>query len=414
MSELNNEQWLQQFEALLVEQGYRPATIKRQLSTCDQFLLFIADQGIAAELVTPAIYGAFIDHQVQCYQERNGHDLRDARVAKHWFGQGVAGLLRLVQGQWPPTPPPANELERFHRSLCASYTDWLDRCRGLSAASIELHEQRVRRLLTWLGERAGAEQLSELSVKDIDAYFTAIAPHYCRQTRAGIAYCLRHFLRYLHHQGIIEQDLAATVEGPSRYALEAIPPALKPEEVDTVLALARGNRTPVGIRNYAILLLLSHYGLRSGEVIRLQLQDIDCHHDQFRIHQSKSGKENLLPLLAPVGNALLDYVQNARPKTVVREVFVCAYAPHRPLSSLHYIVSRVLDEAGIDASGRRGPHAFRHARAVSLLRQRVSLKAISDILGHRSALQTRTYLKLATEDLRDVALELPATTETTL
>ena len=134
----------------------------------------------------------------------------------------------------------------------------------------------------------------------------------------------------------------------------------------------------------------------------------------LRIHQSKSGKENLLPLLAPVGNALLDYVQNARPKTVVREVFVCAYAPHRPLSSLHYIVSRVLDEAGIDASGRRGPHAFRHARAVSLLRQRVSLKAISDILGHRSALQTRTYLKLATEDLRDVALELPATTETTL
>jgi integrase/recombinase XerD len=207
--------------------------------------------------------------------------------------------------------------------------------------------------------------------------------------------------------------LAATVEGPSRYALEDIPPALKPEDVDTVLALARGNRTPVGIRNYAILLLLSHYELRSGEVVRLQLQDIDWPHDQFRIRQSKSGKENLLPLLAPVGNALLDYVQNARPKTVGREVFVCAYAPHHPLSSLHYIVSRLLDEAGIDASGRRGPHAFRHARAVSLLRQRVSLKAISDILGHRSPVQTRTYLKLATEDLRDVALELPDTTETT-
>lgn len=413
MSELNSEQWLQRFEALLVEQSYRSTTIKRQLSTCDQFLLFIADQGVTAEQVTPVIYDAFIDHQVQCYRERNGHDLRDARVAKHWFGQGVAGLLRFVQGQWPPTPPPANDLERFHRSLCASYTDWLDRCHGLSAASIELHEQRVTRLLTWLGERAGAERLNELSVKDIDAYFTAIAAHYCRQTRAGIAYCIRHFLRFLHHQGIIEQDLAATVEGPSRYALEDIPPALKPEDVDTVLALAERNRTSVGIRNYAILLLLSHYGLRSGEVVRLQLQDIDWHHDQLRIHQSKSGKENWLPLLAPVGNALLDYVQNARPKTVVREVFVCAYAPHRPLSSLHYIVSRLLDEAGIDAAGRRGPHTFRHARAVSLLRQRVSLKAISDILGHRSAIQTRTYLKLATEDLRDVALELPDTMETT-
>jgi len=412
MSELNNERWLKPFEAHLIEQGYRTVTIKRQLSTCEQFLSYLREKDIAVEQVTPAIFDAFIAYQVRRYRRRNGRGLRDARVAKHWFGQGIPGLLRFVQGRWPPTPPPVNDVERFHRSLCASYTDWLDRCRGLSAPSIELHGQRAAQLLTWLGERASPERVSDLTVKEIDAYFTAIAPHYWRQTRAGIAYCVRHFLRYLHHQGVIDQDLAATVVGPSRYALEDIPPALKPEDIETVLALAKRNRTPVGVRNYAILLLLAHYGLRSGEIVRLRLKDIDWRRDQFCIRQSKSGKESLLPLLAPVGNALLDYVQNARPQTVVREAFVCAYAPHRPLSSLHYIVSPLLEEAGIHAEGRRGPHTFRHARAVSLLRQRVSLKVISDVLGHRSAAQTRSYLKLATNDLRDVALELPDITET--
>ncbi len=411
MSELNNERWLQPFETHLIEQAYRPATIKRQLSTCKQFLFYLQEKDVAAELVTPTIFDAFIAYQVQRYRQRNGNDLRDARVAKHWFGQGIPGLLRFVQGRWPPPPPPVNDVERFQRYLCASYTDWLDECRGLSAASVKLHGQRAAQLLTWLGNRASAECVSDLTVKEIDAYFTAIAPQYWRQTRVGIAYCVRHFLRYLHYQNIIDQDLAATVVGPSRYALESIPPALKPKDIDTVLALARRNRTPVGIRNYAIVLLLAHYGLRSGEVVRLRLKDIDWHRDQFRFRQSKSGKESLLPLLAPVGNALLDYVQNARPQSVVREVFVCAYAPHRPLSSLHYIVSRLLDQAGIHAEGRRGPHTFRHARAVSLLRQSVSLKTISDILGHRSAAQTRSYLKLATDDLRDVALELPDITE---
>ena len=119
----------------------------------------------------------------------------------------------------------------------------------------------------------------------------------------------------------------------------------------------------------------------------------------------------MLPLLAPVGNAILDYLQHGRPQTTVREVFVCAYAPHRPLPALYHIVSRLLTQAGIDAEGRRGPHTFRYARALSLLRKRVSLQAVGTILGHRSAAQTRIYLKLATDDLRDVGLEVPTLKE---
>ena len=407
MSESNNERWLQPFEAHLAEQGYKAVTIKRRRSNCQQFLRFLHEQDLALEQVRPPILDAFIQHQVQCYRQRNGRELPDVSVARHWYGSGIPQLLRFVQGQWPPGSPPANELEDFHHRLCTSYAAWLAQCRGLSVATIKLYGQRAQQFLTWFGARASAAHLAELTVHDIDAYFTAVASRYQRHTRAGLAAQVRDFLRYLHHHGVIDQDLASTVISPTRYTLESIPSALKPEDVDTVLALAKRNRTPVGIRNYAILLLLAHYGLRSGEVVRLRLEDIDWHHDRLCIRQSKSGQENYLPLLASVGNALVDYLENARPPVALREVFVCAYAPIRPLSSLHYLVVRLMHQAGLDADGRRGPHTFRHARAVSLLRQRVSLKAISDILGHRSAAQTRVYLKLATEDLREVALEVP-------
>jgi integrase len=111
-----------------------------------------------------------------------------------------------------------------------------------------------------------------------------------------------------------------------------------------------------------------------------------------------------------VGEALLDYLQQARPKTAAREVFVRIPAPHVQLrmgSSLYPLIQRLLGKAGITLEGKRGPHTFRHARAVSLLRAAVPLKAIGDILGHRSAASTRPYLKLATEDLRAIGLEVP-------
>jgi integrase len=103
-------------------------------------------------------------------------------------------------------------------------------------------------------------------------------------------------------------------------------------------------------------------------------------------------------------------LQEARPQTTARAVFVRMPAPHVPLrtgSSLYTLIRRLLEKAGITLQGKRGPHTFRHARAVSLLRAAVPVKTIGDVLGHRSAASTRPYLKLATEDLRAVGLEVP-------
>jgi len=417
MSEFDNQRWLPPFKAHLIKQGFKPSTIKRYLSVCQGFLDYLQREGIAVEQVNPPILNVYLQLQVQRYRQRHGHLPRDIRTARHLFDRGITPLLRFVQGRWPPSSQPATRLDRFRQRLCNDYADWLADSRGLSARTIKTHRCYGLQFLTWLGNRAAPEHLAELTIEDIDAYFEAKASCYRRATRANIAFCLRDFLRYLYTQKLIARDLAAAVTSPTVYAMERLPSALKPDDIDTVLDLAKQNRAPVGIRNYAILSLLAHYGLRAGEIVQLRLDDIDWRHDHLHIRQSKLHTEAVLPLLTPVGNALLDYLQNGRPPTAAREVFVRALAPHQPFrtgSSLYGVVARLLTRVGIQAEGRRGPHTFRHARAVSLLRDAVPLTAVSDILGHRSTAHTRIYLKLATEDLRDVALDVPAPEEVAL
>ena len=167
----------------------------------------------------------------------------------------------------------------------------------------------------------------------------------------------------------------------------------------------------MGMRDYAILMLLAAYGLRAGEIVRLRLEDIDWRRDILRVRHSKTGAYSELPLLREVGESVLRYLQKARPRSVHREIFLRRYAPHRPFkegSALNGVTSARLKAAVITPRGKKGPHAFRHARAMSLLRSAVPLKIIGDVLGHTSAEAVGVYLKLATEDLRKVGLELPS------
>ena len=147
-------------------------------------------------------------------------------------------------------------------------------------------------------------------------------------------------------------------------------------------------------------MLLATYGLRAGEIVAFRLEDIDWKKDILHVRHSKTGTESELPLLREAGEAVLSYLEKARPESKHRELFLQVHAPYRAYkhgSILNCVISARLKMAGITPRGRKGPHAFRHARAVSLLRAAVPLKIIGDVLGHRSAESTAVYLKLATE-----------------
>jgi integrase len=244
------------------------------------------------------------------------------------------------------------------------------------------------------------------------------APGLTRKSLKDVAERLRSLLKYLHKAAYTAINLAPHVIAPRLYAYEGIPSVLSPDQIETVLEFTRRDRSPAGLRDYAILQLLATYGLRAGEVCRLRLDDVDWRAESLRIRRSKTGLHSLLPLLEPVGGALLDYLRHGRPKTDVREIFVRARvpyvpmartyrAPHVPMVRIYHEVRRRIEAAGVVPTGKRGPHIFRHARAVSLLRALVPRKVIGDMLGHRSTESTIPYLKLAIEDLRAIALDIP-------
>jgi site-specific recombinase XerD len=266
------------------------------------------------------------------------------------------------------------------------------------------------RLLDWLGERSTREELATLTHLDVDGYMKYRAESVGRRSLQDVTTKIRSFLTWLHMTEQTSRDLSSTVIAPLLYAFESIPSALRSEDVKEVLAVTRQDCTPKGIRDYAILMLISKYGVRSGEITTLRLDDVDWRKEIIRIRHSKTGAISYLPLLPEVGEAMLKYLQGSRPKTSFREMFIRACAPYRPFqrgSSLYRLVRHRLEAANVITTGKRGPHAFRHARAVSMLRAAVAVKDIGDLLGHRAADSTLVYLKLATEDLRAVALEIP-------
>jgi integrase/recombinase XerD len=265
------------------------------------------------------------------------------------------------------------------------------------------------RFLKWLGTRGSQEGLRKLVVADVDLFVRWRAKSLKRSSKKHVTVNLRSFLRHLFSVGVAP-DLASTVVGPRIYTFEDIPSALRADEIEKVLQFVRQDLSPIGLRDYAILMLLTTYGLRAGEVTALRLDDIDWQHGRLRIHHSKTQVHSELPLLAGPGEAILDYLRDGRPKTTLREVFLRAVAPYRALkngSSLYAHLGDRLQAAGVTPQGRKGPHAFRHARAVGLLNSSVSLKVIGDVLGHRSTTSTLTYLKLDVESLRGVALDIP-------
>jgi len=375
--------------------------------TAKRFLDHLQEEGLTVHTVQPCHVDRYIASLRRQRKSCVRTDLSDgarsaARSAIHLF-------LRLIHGRWPLPAVPQSEREVFHHKLVEGYDAWLDRLHGLSVSARSARCADAMRFLNWLGTRGSQEGVRKLVVADIDLFVQRRAKSLRRSSKKHVTVNLRSFLRYLF-AAALAPDLASTVIGPRIYAFEEIPSALRPGEIEKVLQFVRQDRSRIGLRDYAILMLLTTYGLRAGEITALRLDDIDWQHGRLRICHTKTQVHSELPLLAGPGEALLDYLRDGRPKTTVREVFVRAAAPYRSFkdgSSLYSHLGDRLRAAGVTPQGRKGPHAFRHAKAVGLIKLAVPLKVIGDVLGHRSTRSTLTYLKLDMDALRGVALDIP-------
>ena len=250
-------------------------------------------------------------------------------------------------------------------------------------------------------------RLSQLCAGDVVRFVQRQAPRLHLKTAKLLTTALRSFLQYTRYRGYVRLDLAAAVPLVANWSMPSIPRAIAPDQVRRLLA--RINRhTAVGRRDYAILLLLARLGLRSSEVVLLELDDIDWKDGSLRVH-GKGGRLVQLPLPKDVGEAIAAYLQHGRPRSTSRRVFLRAKAPIRGFlgpSAVGTIVRHALLRAGIDAP-TTGAHQFRHGLATEMLRHGASLSEISELLGHRSPETTKIYTKVDLDALRTLALPWP-------
>lgn len=189
-----------------------------------------------------------------------------------------------------------------------------------------------------------------------------------------------------------------------------IPSAFSKEDVHRVLE-AVDRSSPKGKRDYAMLLVASELGLRSGDIRNWTFSNLHWEKNTIELTMSKTGKPITLPLLEKIGMAIIDYVKYGRPQTDSNCVFLRHISPIQPLTgpTLSTIVKQYIAMAGIDVKPwqSQGPHAMRHSLASALLENNIPLPVISEILGHTDSRTTGVYLKIDVNQLRNCALEAP-------
>jgi site-specific recombinase XerD len=272
--------------------------------------------------------------------------------------------------------------------------------RGLSDSTIRRRCWHAEKLLDYLPEHS----LRNLRLERVDAYLVHKGTEgWARTSLLTTADALRSFLRYAEQRRWCPPGIAEAIVIPRVYRYEGLARGIDWPAVQNLIANSRGDHAR-DIRDHAILLLLALYGLRSGEMRRLRLEDVDWKHDTLWVRRQKQRRAQQYPLDAMAGEAILRYLRQVRPRCKCREVFLTLSAPYRPLSPgvIYHVVRSRLDALGLPAT-RRGPHSLRHACANHLLACGFSLKQIGDHLGHRSADATRIYAKVDLMALRQVA-----------
>lgn len=231
-----------------------------------------------------------------------------------------------------------------------------------------------------------------------------------KSTIKGKTGSLRLFLKYLYIEGIIPEDLSVYIEAVRGRYHQKLPSVWTKQEVLELLNVFDRNN-PNEKRDYAMVLIVARLGLRSCDVKKLKFEHFHWQENIIVFNQSKTGEPLTLPLLRDVGWAVIDYVQNARPKVENDYIFLTHYAPYKELSDKNHLyrnLEKYMARAKLPIAAKRktGMHSLRHTLATTLLENEIALNDISNILGHISVDSTAVYLKSDTERLRDCAINI--------
>lgn len=378
------------YRAWLAQRGYTPQTVRHMLCDLGRVGRWMAAEGLGAAQLNEDAMAAF---------------LATWQAAGHRRTLGPRAMVPLLTflreaGVVPAAQVSASPAE----SLVERYRSWMASERGLSVATMLRYENTARRFLAEQATAGGVFAPHRLTGADLNAFLLRECARVSAGSAKGRVAELRSLMRFLHLHGVTPARLGGAVPPVGGWRFAAVPPTMAPGDVQRLLDRAP-RQGPAGVRDYAILMLVARLGLRSIEVARLLLDDVDWRCGEIAV-RGKGRREDRLPLPADVGEALVAYLSSARPGTQSRHLFLTCKAPRGPIRAdlVGDVVERACLRAGLP---RAGPHRLRHALAADMLRHGAGLTAIGQVLRHRDLATTALYAKVDFTALRAVAHPWP-------
>lgn len=385
---------LDTFASVVSDSGYSHATIRTQIHLLAGLLRWIQKNEIVISDIDDHITNLFLKESARKGALRRGDKNTLRRFLDH---------LR-VEGLIDYSAPTFNDSPLA--SLKNRYENYLRKERGLSIVTSSCYWPYLQRfLIEQFGD--GPIRPRELSQQDIENFLLRHAHDRTPKVAQLMVTAMRSFFRFLFRYGETERDLSAAVPTVPTWRLAEVPKYLKPDQLQSLLEVS-DQTTPVGRRDYSILLLIARLGLRAGEVVALELDDINWRTAELTI-RGKGLYRDCLPLPQEVGKALAIYLQNDRPICPTRRVFITMRAPCRGFknsTTVSTIVRRAMQKSGLNTPSQ-GAHLLRYTLATDMLRQGASMTEIGELLRHRSPNSTEIYAKVDIEGLRSIARPWP-------
>lgn len=370
--------------------GYRPTSARAMLGQVGDFNRMLGWHGLDAHDITPELVEA---HLTRVRNESQGKGLANA----------LAHLLRQLRDDGVISEvPPENEPVRPFGGLLGGYATWMNRVQGLAESTVEARIKGADRFLDWWLVLHPKGELGAVTGGDILDFIRGRALGHTQISN------LRQFCRYLHGAWITTADFSRGIPCKRRVRLAPEPKHITWDEVSRLLE-ATDDTDPVGLRDRAVVMLSAHLGLRNSEIRHLRLDDLDWRRSILRVIDSKGGKSRELPLPEPAGETLAEYLRYGRPCSTLREVFLRHRAPGGILATpgaVSGIIRRLARRAGV-VLPKDGQNVLRHSLATHLVNRDVSIKAISDLLGHSSIDTTAIYTLVDMTTLARVAQPFP-------
>ena len=277
--------------------------------------------------------------------------------------------------------------------------------KNLRRSQVTINDYRLylSEFLTHLNARS-VKHVSAIAESDI---LTFVSSH--PTNKVNIVSALRVLFRFWKEEHIVDGCFEELFDTYKIHKPERIPSYFTADEVIRIeQSVSRDSAN--GKRNYAMLLLASRLGLRASDIANLQFSNIDWDKNLITLTMQKTKKVIELPLLADVGNAIIDYLRHGRHKSSLQCVFLSSRAPYIAASK-HMVcgaINEIIIKSGVDTSGKHhGPHSLRHSLAGTMLKGGSMMPVISEALGHRSTQTTLAYLKIDVQSLLKCALPVP-------